>query len=255
MRYLDEKELGLLRVAGSRLARILREITSMVKDGASTDTLDRKARELIESEGDKPAFLNYQPAGAERPYPASMCTSVNDQVVHGIPNENPQILKNGDIISLDLGLSHKGIIADMDITVSVGEMDEKTRRLMDASKEALSVAISMTVPGNTTGDIGHAVSQVAEKYEYSVVKELGGHGVGRVVHDDPFIPNEGDLGSGTLIEKGMVLAIEPIICEGSGEVALDDDGYTYRTVDGSRTAQFEHTVLVTNGNPEIITVA
>jgi methionyl aminopeptidase len=255
MGYLNETEVASLREAGNRLAFVLQETASLVVPGVSTLELDAKARELIEVRGDKPAFLNYQPSGADRPYPATLCTSVNDEVVHGIPNENPYTLVEGDIITIDAGLVHDGVIADMALTVAVGDVDKEAHRLIEATIEARAVAIAMAVPGKTTGDIGHAVTQVAQKYGYSVVKELGGHGVGRHVHEEPFIPNEGHPGSGTKIEDGMTLAIEPILCEGSGEVYLDDDGYTYKTEDGSRTAQFEHTILVTKNGPEILTIA
>jgi len=251
----SEKDLSVLRESGARLAKIMDELVSMVDVGVSTDTLDERARNLARAGGDKPAFLGYQPHGAGRPYPATLCTSVNEQVVHGIPNEDPYVFQNGDVVTLDMGLIHEGFITDMAFTVGVGEIDKDAQRLIAAAREALSAAISVARAGNTTGDIGNAVETVAQKYGFSVSRELGGHGVGEQVHEEPFIPNFGIQGQGTELVKGMVLAIEPIIIEGEGNIELEDDGYTYCTKDGSRATQFEHTVLVTDRDPKILTKA
>lgn len=249
----DGKDSALLHESGARLAAIMEELVTMAKSGVSTKMLDTHARELARSGGDTASFLDYQPHGAPRPYPAALCTSVNDAVVHGIPNETPYILREGDIVTLDMGITHKGYVTDMAYTVGVGTINTQDRTLISAAKEALKQALAVAHVGNTTGDIGHAVETVAQQYGYSVARELGGHGVGKQVHEAPFIPNFGVPGSGAPLEEGMVVAIEPIIIAGSGEIVLDRDGYTYRTQDGSRAAQFEHTVVITRGAPEMLT--
>ena len=253
MRVKSEEQRSALREGGRRLARIVSTLAAMVAPGVSTDALDVRARALAESGGDRAAFLGYTPHGAPRPYPAAICVSVNDEVVHGIPNESPRTLEEGDIVTIDMGLVHGGLVTDMAVTVPVGSIDERTQKLVASAREALAAALAAAREGSTTGDIGHAVQAVAGRYGFSVPLELGGHGVGRRVHEAPFIPNTGAPGSGARLSSGMVLAIEPIIIEGEGAVTLDSDGYTYRTLDGSRAAQFEHTVLVGSGDPEVLT--
>ena len=200
-----------------------------------------------------PAFLNYQPEGAKYPYPASLCVSVNDEVVHGIPSEE-RILKEGDIVGLDLGLKHKNLFTDMAITVPVGKIDKESAKLLDVTQRALAKGISAARGGNTVGDISHAVESEVRPHGYGIVEVLSGHGVGRSIHEDPYIPNFGKPGTGEKLVSGMVVAIEPMINLGTKNVKLDPDGYTYRTRDGSRSAHFEHTVLITNGDPEILTL-
>jgi len=248
-----EEELNILREGGARLASIMKELIGKIAPGVSSETLDKLARERIKEQGDTPAFLGYQPHGATRPYPAALCVSVNEEVVHGIPNEKPHIFADGEIVTLDIGLIHKKMITDMAFSVIVGRGDEVSTRLIEAAREALSSALRVARPGKTTGDIGYSVESVAKKYGFSVPRELGGHGVGKRVHEEPFIPNFGESGSGTKLEEGMVLAIEPIIIEGKGDIELADDGYTYRTIDGLRSAQFEHTVVIIKNGHEILT--
>jgi len=255
MKVVSDSEHKILAEGGRRLATIMNELIAMVGVGVSTESLDTRARELANAGGDTPAFLNYQPHGADRPYPATICTSTNDEIVHGIPNEHPYIFKDGDIVTLDMGLIHDGLVTDMAITVPVGNVDDDGQKLIDAAREALASALKTARVGNTTGDIGYAVETVAKKYGFSVPRELGGHGVGSAVHEEPFIPNLGKQGSGTTLEEKMVLAIEPIIIEGECGIDLDEDGYTYTTKDGSRATQFEHTVIITDGDPQILTVA
>lgn len=250
-----QEELDVLRQGGKRLATIMEELVAMVAPGVSTADLEEHAQERAYVLGDTPAFLGYQPSGANRPYPAALCTSVNEQVVHGIPNEEPYMFKNGDIVTLDMGLVHEGLVTDMAVTVGVENISDEVKRLIDAAQEALTVALETARAGNTTGDIGHAVQRTAEKYGYSVPRELGGHGVGNDVHEEPFIPNFGTPGSGTTLTAGMILAIEPIIIQGKGAIVLADDGYTYKTHDGSWAAQFEHSVRITEGSPEILTIS
>jgi len=188
-----------------------------------------------------------------RPYPATLCISVNDEVVHGIPNEVPKTLKEGDIVSLDLGLIHEGFVSDSAVTVGVGVVDAKAQKLMDTTQAALEAAIFAAVAGGRVGDISYATEQAFKGSPFSVVKILGGHGVGASVHEEPWIANAGHAGTGPLLKKGMVLALEPIANEGKGGVTIASDGYTYRTKDGSRSAHFEHTIIVEDGEALVVT--
>ena len=250
--YSDEEQ-ELLREGGRRSAFILNALKESVRPGTSTLDLENMARDLIASGGDEAAFLGYTPAGARKPFPAALWLSINEEVVHGIPNEDPKTLMEGDIVTLDLGLTHKGLITDSAITVGVGKIDKACQDLINATRECLKAGIGAVKPGCTTGDIGHAIEKESEKYPFGLVTELGGHGVGRVVHDEPHVPNYGDPGEGDELMPGMVIAIEPQLTLGSGKVKLSSDGYTYKTRDGSRAAHFEHTVLVTEDGCEILT--
>ncbi len=247
-------DIKILREGGKRHAFILREVSRAVAPGVTAKSLDDLAARLIAEGGDTAAFLNYTPYGAKRPYPASLIVSVNDAVVHGIPNEKEIVFKEGDIVSLDLGLVHKGMIVDGAVTVPVGRVSKEAKLLLKATKQALEAAIKEAKPGNTTGHIGHAVEAVIRPLGFGIVEELAGHGVGYSVHEDPYVPNYGDPGDGELLVPGMVIAIEPIINVGSPKVRLDkSDGYTYRTADGSLSAHFEHTVAITKRGPQILT--
>ncbi len=248
-----QEQREILREGGRRLGALLHQLGSMCKPGITTQELEDRAREIIKELGDTPATLNYTPSGCGRPFPAALCVSINDEIVHGIPNESPKTLQEGDLVSIDCLLNHKGLITDSCITVGVGNISKDDKRLIDAAKEARSEALKVAKAGNTTGDIGYAVQVVAEKYGYSVPHELGGHGVGLKVHEEPFIPNYGRPGSGTLLKEGMVLAIEPILISGKASIIGMPDGYTYKSKDGSKSAQFEHTVIITNSSPEILT--
>jgi methionyl aminopeptidase len=247
-------DIKILREGGRRHAFILKQVVKAVRPGITAKSLDDLAARLIAEGGDTAAFLNYKPYGAKRPYPASLIVSVNDAVVHGIPNEKEIILREGDIVALDLGLVHKGLITDAAVTIPVGKVSKEAKLLMRATKEALALAIKEAKPGNTTGHIGHAVECHIRPFGYGIVEELAGHGVGFSVHEDPYVPNYGDPGDGEVLVPGMVIAIEPIINAGSHKVRLDkEDGYTYRTVDGSLSAHFEHTVAITKRGCRILT--
>jgi methionyl aminopeptidase len=239
--------------AGRRLAAVLEALRAKALPGVSTEALDDLAEQLIRDGGDTPAFLGYTPEGASRPYPATLCVSINDEIVHGIPNESPKILKEGDIVGLDLGLVHDGIIVDSAITVPVGAIPEKTKQLLYATQNALAAGIEAAKPGNHVGDIGHAIQKTIEDAGFAVVKPLGGHGVGEHVHEEPFIPNFGRPGEGEELMEGMVLALEPISSEGKAGVVLRSDGYTYATKDGSKSAHFEHTILIEKGGARVVT--
>ncbi len=248
-----KEEIALLKEGGRRLALILETVGKAVKPGVSTAELNTLADKLARDNGDIPSVLNYKPRGAKRAYPASICISINDEVVHGIPNENPKILKEGDTVSLDMCLTHKNLITDSAITVSVGKIEPITEKLLQVTKEALYAGIKAARGGKNIGDIGYAVERVAKANGFSIVEDLCGHGVGYKVHEDPYVPNYGEKGKGEKLRPGMVIAIEPMLNVGAKDVTLERDGYTYKTVDGSRSAHFEHTIVITSGEPEILT--
>ncbi len=247
------EDIILLRIGGERLARVVATTAALVVPGVSLLALNQKADDLIRETGDIPSFLGYKPEGAHREYPASICISVNDEIVHGIPNESPHDVKEGDIVSLDCGLTHQGLITDHAVSVVAGASNPETDRLLRATKEALEAGIRASRGGNHVGDIGDAISKVARSYNYGNVIDLGGHGVGYVVHEEPYIMNEGEKGEGEELVPGMVIAIEPMLTEGTAHIRLLPDDYTYVTRDSSRSAHFEHTILITDGAPEILT--
>jgi methionyl aminopeptidase len=248
-----KEDIAILREGGRRHAAILRELATMVKPGVRAYDLEMRTRELIAEGGDQPAFLNYKPSGATRPFPAALCLSINDEVVHGIPNEEDKILKEGDIVTIDLGLIHKGLITDSAITVPVGTVSADRQQLLAKTKEALLAGIKAAKGGKRIGDISSAIERIGVAAGFGIVEELAGHGVGYKVHEDPFVPNYGDAGTGIILKPGMVIAIEPIFNLGDRHVELDRDGYTYKTSDGSPSAHFEHTILITKGDAEILT--
>ncbi len=248
------KEIEILREGGKRLAFILAETAKLVRPGVAITDLNTFAEKMIKESGDKAAFLNYQPYGADRPYPAALCVSVNDAVVHGIPNEEPYLLQEGDIVSLDLGLNHRGMITDHAVTVPVGKIDEASSNLLDVTAGALRAGIKACKAGATTGDVGAAIEDYVRMHgKYGIIEELSGHGVGYKVHEDPYMPNYGTAGEGEVLEAGNVIALEPMLTLGSKKIMLDADGYTYRTADGSRAAHFEHTLVITAKGADILT--
>lgn len=248
-----KEEIEKMKEGGKRHAFILNELVKKVAPGISTMDLENLAKELIKEGGDTPAFLNYTPRGAKRAYPAALCVSINDEIVHGIPNENPVVLKNGDVVSLDIGLVHSGLITDSAVTVGVGKINEEDRKLIEHCKEALYKGIKEARGGNHVGDIGFAIESFIKPLGYGLCEGLAGHGVGYKVHEDPFVPNEGVRGEGELLKPGMVIAIEPMITLGTNKIMLSKDGYTYKTRDGSKAAHFEHTIAITEGEPIILT--
>ena len=249
----SERDKTELKEAGRRLGEILKALARAAVPGVSVASLDKEAERMIREGGDTPAFLRYTPRGAERPYPATLCVALNDVVVHGIPTESEAVLKEGDILGLDTGLVHNGYIVDSGITIPVGRVDAGAKKLMRTTREALYVGIEAARVGGRVGDIGYAIEQFVKPHGYGIVRELGGHGVGKKVHEEPSIPNFGKKGKGPELLENMVIAIEPMLNEGGREVSFDRDGYTVRTADGSRSAHFEHTIIVTKGGPEIIT--
>lgn len=254
IRYKTEEELALMREGGKIHARILKEVAKKVKPGIKTDELNDYAEFLIDEALCTASFLGYQPADAKRPYPASLCVSINEEIVHGIPNEGGRLLFEGDIVTLDLGLTYKGLITDAAITLPVGKISKEAQDLLDATKEALDRGIKAMRRGGHIGDIGDAVMQVAIKKGFGIIEGLSGHGVGYSVHEDPFVPNRAKRGEGPELREGMVLAIEPMFSLGSREIKRLSDGYTYVTRDKSLSAHFEHTVAVGyDGKIEVLT--
>jgi methionyl aminopeptidase len=245
-----DKEIAAMRIAGKRHAEILRKLAAMVRPGISTIELDAAAEAMIRDYGDVPAFKGYRPDGASTPYPATLITSVNEEVVHGIPGS--RILKEGDIVSLDLGVKHDGVFTDSAITVPVGKISKELNELLMLTEEALYVGINAVRPGATVGDVGYAIKSFVNK-RYGIVEGFSGHGVGRHIHEDPFIPNYGKPGEGELLVPGMTVAIEPMLNLGLKYVRILSDGYTVVTKDGLPSAHFEHTLLVTETGYEILT--
>ena len=232
--------------ASEIVSEALKAIKKAVMPGITTKELEDIAEEIILNRGGKPAFKGY------KGYPASICTSVNDEVVHGIPSKKV-ILKEGDIVSVDLGVIYKGYIGDAAITIPVGKISVNTEKLLMVTKEALYKGIEQARPKNRVGDISHAIQSFVEENGYSVVRTFVGHGVGRSLHEDPQIPNFGPPGKGTKLREGMTLAIEPMVNEGTYEVYILEDGWTAKTKDGKLSAHFEHTVLIKKNGPEILT--
>jgi methionyl aminopeptidase len=247
-------EIEVLKVAGSILGKMLRELAAALKPGMTTLDIDDLAMELVEKYEVEPVLLGYHPSFADLPYPAAICVSVNDCVQHGIPSEDV-ILKEGDVVNLDMSIAHNGMIVDSGITVGVGEISPEAKKLLAVTEEALALGIKQAVPGNHIGDISHAIQTLVESRGFSVVEVLCGHGVGYAVHEEPTIPNFGKAGTGPLIEVGHVYAIEPIVNMGSADVFFDDegDGYSVYTEDESWSAHFEHTVAITAEGPVILT--
>lgn len=246
------EEIKILREGGKRLAVILRELATHVAPGVSSLEIDRIGRELAEKTGDKPAFLGYKPKGVKIPYPASVCISINEEIVHGIPSEH-KIFKEGDIVTLDMGLIHGGLITDSAITVIVGGGDEKAKKLAETTRTALYKGIAAAQPGKKIGDISYAIEQYVKPFGFGHAEGLAGHGVGYEVHEDPYVPNTGKKGQGAVLKPGMVIAIEPMLTEGTSKVIFDPDGYTVRTKDGSRSAHFEHTIAITEKGNIVLT--
>ncbi len=246
-----KEEIEILREGGKRLASVLRKVKDAVRPGVSTKELDEIAFSEIKALGDEPAFLNYQPYGASYPYPASLCVSVNEEIVHGIPGD--RVLKEGDIVSIDLGLKHKGYFTDHAVTVPVGKISKQDQELLAVTEEALNIGIEAIKAGGNIGDIGYAIEQYVKEFGFGIVRGLSGHGVGVHIHEDPYVPNYGKMGQGEKLVPGMVIAIEPMITLGNPAMKTLKDGYTIVSKDGSRAAHFEHTVAITEEGAEILT--
>jgi methionyl aminopeptidase len=239
-------ELGRMRAANALVAQVLWELAALVAPGVSTEELDAAAEKSVRAAGAEPAFKGY------RGYPSTLCASVNDQVVHGIPSKRP--LRSGDIVSLDMGVRLDGFFGDSAITVPVGTVDDDVKKLLTVTQEALENGIAKVRIGGRISDIGHAIQQHVEAHGFSVVREFVGHGIGAALHEDPQIANYGEPGHGPRLAEGMTLAIEPMVNMGKRDVRVLSDGWTAVTRDGSLSAHFEHTVAVTQDGPLVMTL-
>jgi methionyl aminopeptidase len=233
------------------VAEVLERIRQIVKPGVTTKELNALAEKITKQKKAVPAFKGVKASGPYQPFPAVICSSVNDEVIHGIPSD--RVLKEGDIIGIDFGVSYNGFYGDAAITVPVGDISANAKKLVDATEESLNEAIKKAVEGNRLSDISHAVQEYVEERGFSVVRDFVGHGIGRSLHEEPQIPNYGPGGRGVKLKAGMVLAIEPMINEGNYDVALLDDGWTAVTVDGKLSAHFEHSVAITKNEPIVLT--
>jgi methionyl aminopeptidase len=245
----SQTEVEAMRRASAVVGEILAELAEMAKPGVTTRDLDQAAEARIERRGARPAFKNYRVG--DNVFPAVLCTSINDEIVHGIPSN--RVLCDGDIIGLDFGVVYQGFYADSAITVAIGEVDDGASRLIETTRRCLDAAIEQLWPGRRIGDVGWAVQEVAEGAGYGVVRDFVGHGIGRALHEDPQVPNFGAPGRGRSLKEGMVLAVEPMINEGSACVRVLADGWTAVTADGKRSAHFEHTVAITKDGPWVLT--
>lgn len=247
-----EKNIKVMLEGGKILGQMLQELGNFVKPGITTNDIDKLAKELVFSFAKKypkakiqPAFLGYNG------FPAHICISVNDEVVHGIPSE--KVLNEGDVVGLDFGITYYGWNLDSAITVGVGKISRQAQKLLEATKKALEIGIDMARAGNKLGDLGFSIQKFLESNDFAVVRDLVGHGIGEKLHEDPYVPNYGEPGEGEVLKEGMVIAIEPMATLGDWHVALDKDGWTWRTKDKSIAAHFEHTVAITKDGPLVLT--
>lgn len=239
------REIEKIAAAGRLVAETIAHVGSLLRAGVTTEELDAAAGAFIREHGGIPTSEGY------RGYPKAICISPNEVVVHGIPGAH--VVREGDLVTIDVGVTLDGYIADSAYTFGVGEIDPEAQRLLDVAQDALAAGIEQAVVGNRVGDISHAVQEVVEGAGFSVVRSLVGHGVGRHYHEDPHIPNYGEPGRGPRLAEGMTIAIEPMITAGSSEIVVADDGWTISTADGSMAAHFEHTVAITAEGPRILT--
>lgn len=241
----SKREIELLKIAGNIVYQTHQYLKPYIKEGITTKELDKLAEDFIRSHDATPSFKGYEG------FPSTLCTSINSEVVHGFPSDRK--LKNGDIISIDIGACYKGYHGDSGWTYIVGEVDDKTKQLLKDTEKALFVGLEQVKPGNRIGDIGYAIEQYAHKHNLGVVKELCGHGVGTSVHEDPEVPNYGIPNTGPKLKEGMVIAVEPMLTLGRPDIFVHDNDWTIDTVDGSLSAHFEHTVVVTKDGYQILT--
>lgn len=243
-----EQDLAGLRRSAGVVGSVLAEVAGLIRPGVATAELDRVAEERIRDAGGRPAFKGYR--SGRDVFPASLCISVNDVVVHGIPG--PYTLRDGDVVSVDCGVELGGYFGDFAYTFPVGEVSEANRALLEATKQSLYEGIAAAVAGNRVGDIGHAVQSFCEARGYGVVRDLVGHGIGRHMHEEPQVPNVGMRGRGKKLKEGMTLCIEPMINRGGAAVTIDADGWTVRAADGLPSAHYEHMIAVRKGRPEVL---
>lgn len=244
-------EIEIMRAASRIVAEVLAELKAAVRPGVTTEELDAIAEDLTRRKGAVPAFKGYEVAG--RVFPASLCVSINDEVVHGIPS-GLRILREGDIVGLDFGVKYRGFYGDAAVTVPVGTVSPQAEELMRTTREALEAGIEAARPGRRIGDVSAAIQAHAESRHFAIVRDFVGHGIGRRLHEDPQVPNFGQADRGIRLREGMVLAIEPMLNAGGPGVAVKDDGWTAVTSDGSLSAHFEHSVAIVEGGPVVLSV-
>lgn len=242
-------EIAIMRDNGRRLAEVAALVQEQIRPGATTAELDAIAEDKIRAMGARPSFKGY--VVDKVPFPATICASFNEEVVHGIPG--PRLVKEGDVLSVDFGLNYGGYHVDMAFTVAIGNVAERAKRLLDATRESLYVGISAARPGQRIGDIGNAIESSIKPYGFGIVRQMVGHGIGRALHERPSVPNYGKANTGDLLKPGMCLAIEPMITLGTWKTRILKDEWTVVTTDGSVAAHFEHTVAITETGPEILT--
>lgn len=247
------EDLEILREGGRRLAHHVRVLTEMVRPGLNVLELEKKARELIEEYGDEPAFYKYPSGRRGEKFPGVLCLSINDAIEHGPAAIMDVEIQDGDIVSVDFGIKHRGRYTDHGKTVIAGNARPEDARLVKGTFEALAAGIAAAQMNGRTGDIGHAVERIADKYGFGFPTILSGHGVGAAVHEEPYVPNFGTPHTGATLVENLVIAIEPMMTLGEGDLFVDKDAFTYRTKDGSRSAHAEHTVIITKDGPEILT--
>jgi methionyl aminopeptidase len=247
----NQQEIAMMREGGRILAQILTRLKQEVRPGIITDYLNKLAEELVLSYGAKSSFRGYRPAGASKPYPAVLCVSMNEEIVHTPPSQ--RVLNEGDIITLDFGVLYKGFHTDAAITVPVGKVDSEVLRLIHVTKKALKLGIKKVHPGITIGDIGETIHRYVASQNFYVVRELVGHGIGRQLHEEPEIPNYGKRHAGPELKEGMVICIEPMVMMKDAKVIEGDDGFTFKSADNSLSAHFEHTIAITKDGHEILT--
>lgn len=247
----SKKEIDFIKESCRIVAETLQLVKANIRSGITTLELDKIAEDYIRSNNAAPAFKGYSQGGAPG-FPGSICSSVDDEVVHGIPSQ--RVLKKGEIVSIDIGVVKKGYFGDAALTVAVGDVDEDKIKLMEVTERSLYLGIEQAVAGNRVHDISYAVQVFVEANGFSIVRDLCGHGVGKFLHEDPSIPNFGRKGTGPKLKNGMTIAIEPMVNAGKYEVITAKDGWTIISADGSTSAHFEHTILINNNSPEILTV-
>lgn len=241
----SEQEIEVMQEGGKILANIMKDLKKKVRPGITTKYLNEVAEDLIFKYGAEPSFKDFNN------YPATLCTSLNEEIVHAVPSNRE--IKDGDILSLDLGIRHKGYCTDLAFTMPIGKIDKKTKKLINVAKKALDIGIAQCKPGNYLKDIGSAIEEYVKKNGFKVVRELVGHGVGKKVHEEPQVPNFANTNQHIQLKQGMILALEPMVTMGDWRVQKTEDGFGYRTIDNSLSAHFEHTVAITKRGPKILT--
>lgn len=258
-------EIDLMREGGRRLASILNQVVAAARIGITTLALDDFAENLILQSGGRPSFKGYRIKGARNAYPGTMCISINEEVVHGIPRKE-RVLREGDIVGLDIGMWYpsfakasegkpvKSLCTDMAVTIGIGNISSEANRLIEVTRKSLEIGIAQVKPDATVGDIGYVIERFLKKNNLGIIRDLAGHGVGYELHEEPLIPNYGSVGQGVALKEGMVIAIEPMATLGDWRVVLANDGWTFKTVDNSLGAHFEHTMAVTKDGVEVLTI-